>query len=117
MNHKRSRNGDKPSWQFEHNAMTTADVLKVQTIEQKSVTNEFKLLHQPWWFWSQHESWSHFNRGLFWGGIISLTAVSSALCGAALTKIDTIERTIAQKIEANSAPESPNRSTKFQPPD
>ncbi|HEY9770658.1 MAG TPA: LCP family protein [Coleofasciculaceae cyanobacterium] len=113
MNHERSRNRDKPSWQFENNAMTRAenqlkptDLLKVKTVEQTPATNELKLLHQPWWFWSQHESWSHFSRGLFWGGIISLTAVSSALCGAALTKIDAIERTIAQKIEANSAPES-----------
>lgn len=113
MNHERSRNRDKPSWQFENNAMTRAenqlkptDLSKVKTVKQIANTNQVRPLHQPWWFWSQHESWSHFSRGLFWGGIISLTAVSSALCGATLTKIDAIERTIAQKIKSNSTPES-----------
>ena len=43
--------------------------------------------------------WFNFNRGLFWGGIIGSNVIFSAGCGAALTKIDLVEKTITQAIE------------------
>ncbi|MEL6929310.1 MAG: LCP family protein [Cyanobacteria bacterium J06600_6] len=59
-------------------------------------------LHQPLWFWLQHSRWSYFNRGLFWGGLVSLTSIFSALGGMALTTIDVVERQISQQLAGNS---------------
>ena len=82
---------------------TTEPALTVgQTREQSSNFHQSSPLNQPLWFWSQHSSWSYFNRGLFWGVIISLTSVCSGVLGVASTKIDAVEQAIANRINAKA---------------
>jgi polyisoprenyl-teichoic acid--peptidoglycan teichoic acid transferase len=50
----------------------------------------------------QDASWSYFNRGFFWGGLISLTSILSAIGGMALTHIDFVERQISQRLPSNN---------------
>ena len=60
-------------------------------------------LRQALWFWLQRSGWSYFARGLIWGVIVGLTAIVSASGGVALTKIDGVEKTIAQMIDVDSS--------------
>lgn len=59
-------------------------------------------IHEPRWFWNKHFYWSHFERGLFWGTLVSFTAILSAGCGVVLTKVDRVENAIAQIIPPSS---------------
>lgn len=58
------------------------------------------------WFWLKYSYWSNFKRGLTWGIIVTSTVIVSSGFGAALTKIDAVEKTIAQSIlpHINSQP-------------
>ncbi len=116
MNHERSPSQNQSLSHFEanpKNKVKFANLRQIdQTTEQSSNIHQSTPLHQPLWFWSRHSSWSYFNRGLFWGGIISLTAVSSGIIGVALTKIDAVEQAIAQRIKPNLL----NLPLKPQPP-
>ena len=71
------------------------------TISRSSNLSEFTAIHQPKWFWSKHSHWSYLQKGLFWGIVVSFTAVFSAGCGVALTKIERVEKAISQKIAVN----------------
>ncbi len=110
MNHERSPSKNQSLSNFEaepkaepKNKVKFANSRQIdQTKEQSSNIHQSTPLDQPLWFWSRHSSWSYFNRGLFWGGIISLTAVSSGIIGVALTKIDAVEQAIAQRINPGS---------------
>jgi len=59
-------------------------------------------LNQPLWFWRRHSQWSSFKRGIFWGSMISFTAIASALGGAASTQIPPVERAITKSLNSNS---------------
>jgi anionic cell wall polymer biosynthesis LytR-Cps2A-Psr (LCP) family protein len=75
------------------------ELIETSQISEPAKDNyQINLLHQPVWFWQQHSCWSYFVRGLFWGGIIASTAIVSAGCGVALSKITAVEQTIAQTI-------------------
>lgn len=65
---------------------------------------EWGSIHEPRWFGNKYFYWSHFKRGLFWGTVVSFTAILSAGCGVALTKVDSIENAIAQRISSRSSP-------------
>ena len=109
MNQERPRRGK--SYQYHlterkiarHQSPINSQLLEVEQNTPTHTSSKIILLHQPWWFWSQHSGWSYFNRGLFWGGIISLTAVCSAIAGVIATKIDVVEQAIAQRIEQRSS--------------
>lgn len=60
-------------------------------------------LRQALWFWLQRSGWSYFVRGLIWGVIVGFTAIVSASGGVVLTKIDAVEKTIAQMIDVDSS--------------
>jgi len=49
----------------------------------------------------QYSQWSCFNRGFFWGGLVSLTSILSAIGGMALTKIDVVEQQIANQLSGS----------------
>lgn len=57
------------------------------------------------WFWLRYGYLSSFKRGLFWGMIVTLTAIISAGFGAALTKIDVVEKTIKQSVLPHETPQ------------
>ncbi|MBE9043361.1 LCP family protein [Pleurocapsales cyanobacterium LEGE 10410] len=111
MNQERSHSRGRTSSHFENNRIARDEnsVKQTESLEvspanqQASNINQVTLLHQPLWFWQRHSCWSYFGRGFFWGGIISFTAIFSAGCGVALTKIDLVEQTIAQGISVSSA--------------
>ena len=111
MNQERSRSRDQASSHFENNriARDESQVKQTKLIEvlqnnnRLSDIHQVTLLHQPLWFWQRHSCWSYFKRGFFWGGIISFTAIFSAGCGVALTRIDAIERIIARRINFASS--------------
>lgn len=112
MNQERSPSQNRFSWNLENNRIARSKNLVEQTkllkatpvAENLSNCHQVTSLHQPLWFWSQHSLWSNFNRGLFWGGLIGLTAVISAAGGVALTKIDPVERAIANQIGVTQTP-------------
>lgn len=58
---------------------------------------------QFWWSWWQDSSWSYFNQGVFWGGLVSLTSVLSAIGGVALTQVDFVEQQISQRLSGNNS--------------
>ena len=62
-----------------------------------------KLLQESSRLRSRQSSWSSFGGGLFWGAIFGFTAIFSASCGVALTKIDGIEKIIARTINDDSS--------------
>ena len=110
MNQERWPSGDKSSWQLEKinqarkkHQVSLNTLLKVEQNTAQSLNSpQSTPLNQSFWFWLQHSSSSLFNRGLFWGGVVGLTSVFSAIGGVALTKIDSVEQAIAHKITANS---------------
>jgi len=110
MNQERSHSRKNTNWHGENNnqarkkyQVSLTKLLEVaQNNEQSSNFPQSTPLHQPLWFWAQHSGWSYLNRGLFWGVIVSLTSVCSAIAGVALTRIDAVERTIVQKLNPNA---------------
>lgn len=109
MNQERSHSEDKSSWQLEkinqarrkHQVSLTQLLEADQNTEQLPNSPQSIPLNRSFWFWRQH-SGSFFSQGLFWGAIVGLTAVSSAIGGVALTKIDSVEQAIASKIQGKS---------------
>lgn len=103
MNQERSRRGKADNLQA-NNSKTAgqniplAELLEAPDTKQLSNSSQITPLHQPLWFWLQHSSWSHFHRGLFWGGVISFVAVFSAIAGVILTEIEAIEQAILHRI-------------------
>jgi polyisoprenyl-teichoic acid--peptidoglycan teichoic acid transferase len=71
-------------------------------VELLSPPQGHNLWQKSWRFWWQDSSWSYFNRGLFWGGLVSLTSVLSAVGGMALTHIDFVEQQISQRLPGNN---------------
>ena len=110
MNQKRPHSREDSDWHLENNKtarqkyqVSLTQLLKAnQNAEQSSDFSQSTPLHQPLWFWTQHSCWSYLNRGLFWGAIIGFTSVSSAIAGVALTRIDAVERFIAQRVNPSS---------------
>lgn len=99
MNHKRYRNSDKslPYWKNDKIAEMTE-----QNSKSSANISQITPLHQSLWFWLQHSRWSYFNRGLFWGGLVSSISVFSAIGGMALTTIDVVEQQISRQLKGNS---------------
>jgi len=94
MNHKRSRNSKQSLSPWKNGKLTSAS----RSSDRESNTPQITSLDQPLWFWRRHSGWSYFNRGLFWGGLVSLTSIFSALGGVALTSIDAIEQQISNRL-------------------
>ena len=115
MNYERSRDRDKSPSRLENN--TTArpenqieqiEFLKTsKTSQHRADFHQSNSSHQLWQFGWQHFRRSYFCRGFFWGSLISFTSVFSALCGAAVTKIDAVERMIAPMIGVDLSPTQP----------
>lgn len=53
-------------------------------------------------FSRKHFGSYYFKNGLIWGAIFGFTAILSASCGVALTKINAVEKMIARTINSNS---------------
>jgi polyisoprenyl-teichoic acid--peptidoglycan teichoic acid transferase len=108
MNHERSLDRDQTLSNFApspiESEQETELVEKPQIIDKAHENYYISSLHQPVWFWQQHSRWSYFVRGLFWGGIIASTAIFSAGCGVALTKIAAVKQTITHTIDPISSP-------------
>ena len=113
MDRKRSRNRDESLSDLKNNQRFAAHdkTKKGDRLGSVSVTdrhsgnnlsnNWVTMLQTGFGLGSKQSSWSNFGRGLFWGGIVGLTAVFSASCGMALTQIDVVEKAIARTIELN----------------
>lgn len=71
-------------------------------VEPSSHPQQHSLGQQAWWSWGQNFSWSYFKRGFFWGGLVSLTSVLSAIGGMALTQVDFVEQQISQRLPGNN---------------
>jgi len=111
MNQKRSQPRRTDSWQREkdklanksHNQVKSTELLTSDRLEESSSNqDQVNPLHQFWRFWWQHSTWRYFNRGLFWGGLVSLISILSAMGGAALTNVDPIKQQISQRLPGNS---------------
>ncbi len=107
MDNELSRNKNRTSPHFQDreivesndNEIKFAKLTRESNTAYRSInTKPITPLHQPLWFWQKHSQWSYFKRGLFWGGIISCTAIFSAGCGAALTKINLVEKAIQRGL-------------------
>ncbi len=123
MNQERSRRKENPDWHQKHipkarqdNQLSLIELLEAdQDSEQFSNSHQSTPLHQPLWFWSQHSFWSYCTRGLFWGVIIGFTAISSAIAGVALTRIDAVEQAIARKLPTSLHGRSPKQTALTRP--
>ena len=107
LSHNKNRNSphfrDREIVESNDNEIKFAKLTRESNTAYRSInTKPITPLHQPLWFWQKHSQWSYFKRGLFWGGIISCTAIFSAGCGFALTRINLVEQEIAQRIEIYS---------------
>ena len=86
-----------------NNKIDRANELQPISIGERS-TDDFyhcyeELLQESSRLDSRKSYWSSFfGRGLFWGAIFGSTAIFSASCGVALTKIDRVEKIIARTI-------------------
>ncbi|MEM6614463.1 MAG: LCP family protein [Cyanobacteria bacterium P01_C01_bin.72] len=109
MNHKRGRNSKQLSWHEKRHkiarpktSVSLADLLQAAQVNQDSPgSHQINPLPQPLPSRWRYSCWSYFNRGLFWGGLVSLTAIFSAIGGMALTKIDLVEQQIANQLSGN----------------
>ncbi len=118
MNQERSRSRENPNWHRKNipkarqdDQLSLIELLEAdQHSEQFSNSHQSTPLHQPSWFCWQHSFWSYCTRGLFWGGIIGFTAISSAIAGVALTKIDAVEQAIVQKLPTSLNRRSPKQT-------
>ena len=107
MNQKRSHSSKKSSSsgksnrarnsqnQVEFNKLSKTN----RAIEQAADLHQSTLLNRFLQFKHRNLPWSHFNRGLFWGGLVSLTSICSAIAGMALTKIDLVEQQISVRLQ------------------
>ncbi|MEY2857948.1 MAG: hypothetical protein RLZZ74_2260 [Cyanobacteriota bacterium] len=110
MNQKRSHPRRTDSWQRKNDRLAKAQTQVKSTElstsdrleESSSSQDQVNPLHQFWRFWWQHSTWGYFNRGLFWGGLVSLISILSAMGGAALTNVDLVKQQISQKLPGNS---------------
>ena len=118
MNQERTRSRENPDWHQKNipqarqdNQLSLIELLEAdQHSEQSSNSHQSTPLDQPLWLWSQHSFWSYCTRGLFWGGIIGFTAISSAIAGVALTRIDAVEQAIANKLPTSLKGRSPKQT-------
>ena len=98
MNQERSHDRDKFLWHQGNNTIARTPN-QVKQIRRSSANSQIIRSRRLLRFWWQRCGCSYFCRGLGWGAIVSVTAVLSGMAGGALTKIDAVERAIAQKIE------------------
>lgn len=121
MNQKRSPNSKPSSQQTEQQQVKSTelpegdrDASPIEYLEDNSLVELLSNPHlsephrhnswqQFWLFWWQDSSWSYFNQGLFWGGLVSLTSVLSAIGGVALTQVDFVEQQISQRLSGNNS--------------
>lgn len=109
MNHERSRSRDKslPRWENNRIARHQDRVKQIECFRSSSASQLLSDSHQSnssrqlWRVERQRFERSLFCQGLFWGSIIGLTSVVSALFGVALTEIDTVERLVTRIIGVN----------------
>jgi anionic cell wall polymer biosynthesis LytR-Cps2A-Psr (LCP) family protein len=114
MNQKRSRksktssqHGEKDTAAPEKNQVDLTKSTKLvsgdRVVEKLLNIPQVNSLRQTLWFYWRHSSWSYFNQGLFWGGLVSLTSILSAIGGMALTHIDLVEQQISQRLPGNNS--------------
>ena len=113
MNQKRSRRRKETSLDWDRNTVvqpndeakslrSSAEQVNVRASNTTQSNPLDRFLRYYW----QDSRWSNFNRGLFWGGLVSLTAIFSALGGMALTRIDAVEQRISARIQKTSTDSS-----------
>ena len=112
MNQKRSHSSNKssssrksnraqnPQNQVESNKLLMAN----RAIEQIHDPHQSTPLDRLLWYEHRNSSRSYFNRGVFWGGLVSLTSICSAVAGMALTKIDFVEQQISALLQHPAKP-------------
>lgn len=118
MNQKRSRARKETSLDWE-NKTAVRPKEKAKPIESFSAdradvglgTTQINPLHQFLRYCWQDSRWFNFNRGLFWGGVVSAISILSAVGGMALTKIDVVEQQISARL-----PQTPTATTSNQYP-
>lgn len=121
MNQKRSPNSKPSSQQTEQQQVKSTelpegdrDASPIEYLEDNSLVELLSNPHlsephrhnswqQFWLFWWQDSSWSYFNQGLFWGGLVGLTSILSAIGGVALTQVDFVEQQISQRLSGNNS--------------
>ena len=91
----KSNRVDNPQNQVELNELSKAN----RAIEQTADLHQSTPLNRFLRFKHQNSYWSYFNRGLFWGGLVSLTSICSAIAGMALTKVDFVEQQISARLQ------------------
>ncbi|MFM2312069.1 MAG: hypothetical protein RLZZ04_1345, partial [Cyanobacteriota bacterium] len=72
----------------------------------RSDLHRHNLWQKFWRSWWQNSSKSYFSRGFFWGGLVSLTSILSAIGGMALTHIDFVEQQVSQRLPGNNSEKS-----------
>jgi hypothetical protein len=112
MNQKRSRNSKASSHQKEKDTTAkeknqveltkSTKLLPGDVVEKLLNIHQVNSLRQTLRFCWRHSRWSYFNQGLFWGGLVSLTSILSAIGGVALTHIDLVEQQISQRLPGNN---------------
>jgi len=114
MDRERSHRKDKTLSDWEHNErfISREQIKDIQKPMSISITERHLTDHRSkhqitsfktdFWSWSRQSYWFYFGHGLFWGLVIGFTAIFSASCGVALTKIDAVEEAIVQTIKRNS---------------
>ncbi len=110
LSHNKNRNSphfqDREIVESNDNEIKFAKLTRESNTAYRSInTKPITPLHQPLWFWQKHSQWSYFKKGLFWGGIISCTAIFSAGCGFALTRINLVEEAIQRGLCERKCPE------------
>ena len=108
MNWSRSRNeGEKVSYRQDNKLASNNISEYSKNLDSVSITNSYSIdnidsdrfiLPRKNIRFRTKSRWFNFNRGLLWGGIIGSNVIFSASCGAALTKIDVVEKTMTQTI-------------------
>ena len=121
MDREKSLRKDQASSNWENNHNTTPqnelkDLKKTQLVSTKDLSSlnchnnyQITLFQEGFWLWSKQSYWFYFNQGFVWGIIIAFTAMISAIFGAATTKVEVVENTIAEVIKSKyptTAPES-----------
>ncbi|MCC0176059.1 LCP family protein [Waterburya agarophytonicola K14] len=106
MNQERSHGREKASANWE-NEITffhedTQKLESIPMVDRHPVKHQINLLEEDFERDSKQSYWFYFTRGLFWGVIVGFTAILSASCGVALTKIDRVEKIIVRTIDRNS---------------
>ncbi|MGD1919773.1 MAG: hypothetical protein ACFCAD_13315 [Pleurocapsa sp.] len=115
MDRERSSRRDKTlhSWENNQEITSQGEVKDIKGIKPIPLTDPYSANHhnnhqitsfqESFWLWSKQSCWFYFNQGLFWGVIIAFTAVSSAISGVALTKIEVVENIINSAINRASS--------------